>query len=159
MTRKQQVRDLKRSSSLRRTSGAFENSLPKCIKAKFVWRCCENEKRFGDLTLQLTERSKFSRFEKYHDRSSSKSHYSIDQTKQCSDTKFESQYVGKDVRGVLALFSSSLTQVLSRITYITNNSYPCHFLAIIPLECYEKLNSRFALEHRYNLLEVEEISP
>jgi Amt family ammonium transporter len=36
-----------------------------------------------------------------------------------------------------------------------NNSHPCHFilslsLAIIPLECHEKLNSRFALEHRYS---------
>ena len=53
-------------------------------------------------------------------------------------------------------FLIQLLWVLTCITYITQPimftivtfTYPP--LAIIPLECYEKLNSRFALEHRYS---------
>ena len=52
------------------------------------------------------------------------------------------------------LFSLHLLRVLSRITYITNT-----FTLVTFSQLYHsnvtKLNSRFALEHRYNLLEVE----
>jgi hypothetical protein len=54
MTRKQQVRDLKRSSSLRHASGTFENKSPESTsKPGLFGAAAKNEKRFGDLTLQL----------------------------------------------------------------------------------------------------------
>ena len=54
------------------------------------------------------------------------------------------------VRGVRAgehLFSYSITP--STHSHHLHNPQFLPLLAIIPLECYEKLKSRFALEHRY----------
>ena len=89
-----------------------------------------------------------------------------DLVKRNSDVRFSPELQSKcsnditrfcgDVRSVrarsarISLSLIYLLRVLTRITYITHDSHPYPSFARIPLECCEILNSRFALEHRYD---------